>query len=176
MNTHKLITAIDNKWEKLQIINKDFTIDYIISLSPKINHFDLIDRFNKLIDLNNQLNIGDELEFKLICELKEHELYCKFMNIIIKHFKTQHIIESPNNIFFKHIILLGAEKNKLYFLIQITQASNINNLNQFIEYTHIVKLPLTLIQTMLKYKMFRENKNPFANMFTNCTCLKKTLK
>ena len=56
MNTDKLITAIDNKWEKLQIINKDFTIDYIMSLSPKINHFDLIDGFNKLIDLNNQLN------------------------------------------------------------------------------------------------------------------------
>jgi hypothetical protein len=110
MNTHKLITAIDNKWEKIQIINKDFTIDYIISLSPKINHFDLIDSFNKLIDLNNQLNIGDELEFKLIFELKEHELYCKFRNIIIKSFKTKHIIESPNNIFFNHIILLGAEK------------------------------------------------------------------
>jgi hypothetical protein len=58
------------------------------------------------------------------------------------------------------------KKNKLYFLIQITQLSNINNLNQCIEYTHIVKLPLTLIQTMLKYKMFRENKNSFANMFT----------
>ena len=166
MNTHKLITAIDNKWEKLQIINKDFTIDYIISLSPKINYFDLIDSFNKLIDLNNQLNIGDKLEFKLIFELKEHELYCKFKNIIIKSFKKQHIIESPNNIFFNHIILLGAEKNKLYFLIQIIQLSNINNLNQCIEYTHIVKLPLTLIQTMLKYKMFRENKNSFANMFT----------
>jgi hypothetical protein len=61
MNTHKLITAIDNKWEKIQIINKDFTIDYIRSLSPKINYFDFSLHF-----LNNNTFGG----LKLFCNVQ----------------------------------------------------------------------------------------------------------